>query len=132
MKKMIIFFTLCSLFFLTSCGKDASNEDPRWIKYYAIDWENMEKEYGDVPFRGKDIIPDEESAISVARSILSNISNNYKNNHEDLTGVSVLYVHKYNMWVVSFYHTDPPMMGGGICIALRKDNGQVLRVWATE
>ena len=94
--------------------------------YYDKDWDSSLGTY-----QG-DTIPNPETALAVAQAIYNAIPG------EGSVGripIGVFFDEPEQIWIVSFGY--PPYngvytLGGGCDIALRKSDGQVVRIWFTE
>lgn len=76
-----------------------------------------------------DVMPDAETALRVATIIFSNIRNASEANHEPL---SVFFDEEEEVWIIFFHERDSDMLGGDRNIAIRKQDGKVLRIWSGE
>lgn len=122
-KALISVFILSLILGLTACGKD-KNEHLYWEYIPEYDWTNPELQIK------KDVIPNMECAMDVAQVIYDNL---FKTPEDELVIINAHYIDSHNMWVVSFgYPPEKAIMGGGISIALSKENGEVLSIWPGE
>ena len=80
------------------------------------------------------VIPDKETAISVAVQIFSGMEKG--KTAEKFLPQSVFYDEEDEIWIVLF--TEPikkygvATLGNGCCIAMQKSDGKVLRIWFEE
>ena len=135
MKKLVVMlFVSAMLLSLYGCQQEnieeTVEEHPYWEIMYDDTWKILEERYGDSPLpNGSDIVPDEKAAVAIARAVMENIDPFYRTVHEGLNGVQTIYVHKHNMWIVHFFHADGETLDGGTWIAIRRDTGEVLRIF---
>ena len=121
----ICFLALCALCVVIGISGCAATETPE---------ESFAKEWG---FGGAlhtdDVIPDEETAISVATAIFSNIQK--QPYYSDLVFNRVYYHAENEAWIVLFSpkaEEGTVTAGGGCTIILRKSDGCVLGIVSGE
>ena len=111
--------------FLSGCQKQNWWGDEPFYEtgvYYDKDWD---KEMVGT-YKGN-TIPDKETAIAVASAIQIGIQG------EERAVLQVFYDVEDKIWIVTFVRPSSVMMNGGcISIALRQEDGQVLRIWGGE
>jgi hypothetical protein len=111
--------------FLSGCQKQNWwGDEPLYETgvYYDKDWD---KEMVGT-YKGN-AIPDKETAIAVASAIQIGIQG------EERAVLQVFYDVEDEIWIVTFVRPSSVMMNGGcISIALRQEDGQVLRIWGGE
>lgn len=82
----------------------------------------------------KDVIPNKETAVAVAVQIFNGMEK--KSYAEKYVPQSVFYDEVDGIWIVSFWeenNNDEMITLGNDCsIALKKNNGQILRIWFGE
>lgn len=118
---------LCTLIGICGCSKpETSSETPE---------ESFAKMWG---FGGAlhtdDVIPDEETAISVATAIFGNIQKT-RSYYSDMIFKNVHYHTENEAWIVTFGEEPPEgtvTLGGGCTIILRKSDGCVLGIVSGE
>lgn len=77
----------------------------------------------------KNYIDDADTAQSIADAvILSIVGEEYFNK---LIGVNVAYDKKKELWIVN-RNLGPTTLGGDYTCAIRRSNGEILKVWAGE
>ena len=121
----ICFLALCALCVVIGISGCAATETPE---------ESFAKEWG---FGGAlhtdDVIPDEETAITVATAIISNIQK--RPYYSDLVFSHVSYHAENEAWIVLFSpkaEEGTVILGGGCTIILRKSDGCVLGIVSGE
>lgn len=135
--KKIKFILIIMLFILiTGCNKkqsDAKGDSTVNIEFekgvfYDKDWDEKIGTYQ------QDVIPDKETAIQVATQIFNGMEKNSK--VEKYIPQSVFFDEIDDIWIVSFWEEkgDNEMLtvGDDCSIAIKKKNGQVLRIWFGE
>lgn len=78
----------------------------------------------------EDVIPDEETAVSVATAIFNNLQNN-GTQYSDYVPISTWYHEENQAWIVTFHNAtadDTITLGGGCTVILRKSDACVLGI----
>ena len=123
---VVIFSMLCCF----ACG-NSKNEDVV-IEYESGIYHN--KDWSDpIGTYRNDVIPDEETALEVAKAIYEGMENN--EDEREYVPQHVFYDTQDEVWIVSFWkweNTDIRTVGGCCSIAMQKKDGKVLRIWAGE
>ena len=123
MKKIIrlgfLFTLLSSLICCVGCHKNTDH----------IDWNDNIGTYQ------HPVIPNEEVAVSVANQIFKGMIGNEL--RENYVPQRVIYDEVDEIWVVSFWANDDTddkiiTVGGDCSIAIRKEDGKVLKIWFGE
>ena len=134
--KKILLLLIMLLILITSCNKQQSDmeedfsmniEFERGI-FYNKNWNEKVGTYE------QDVIPDEHTAIEVAIQIFNGMKKNSK--VEKYVPQSVFYDEIDGIWIVSFWEekeVDEMFTVGDDCsIAMKRKDGQVLRIWFGE
>lgn len=131
-KKFLIIFLLLS-FMLIGCAssKNDSNRSDLTISYKSgAFWDkNWDSDIG--TYTGV-AIPNEECAIAVASAIYNAIPGE---DDEGRVPTGVFFDEEEEIWIVSFGrlpYNGVYFLGGDCSIALRKADGQVVRIWFGE
>lgn len=144
MKRLILFLMLSV--FLSACNKNQVSDNQYMDKKIEKDespYANIElkKEAysleleSEVGIYTKDVIPDKETAIAVAIEIFNSMEkSSYAEKYEPQM---VSYDEYEGIWIVSFWETQNPeeemvTIGNDCSIAIRKKDGQILRIWFGE
>ena len=147
--KFVALITLLSVLFISGCSSKFNNDENDSFKYNESmkreedsmnhnevqNYEYQEGIYADKDWDNTfatytgDVIPDKETAISIAAIIFSQIQKN---------GIGQAYVLKNvffdtedSIWILSFGEAAN-IPGSCYNIAIRKQTGEVLRMWAGE
>lgn len=132
--------------FLSACNKNQVSDNQYMDKKIEKDespYANIElkKEAysleleSEVGIYTKDVIPDKETAIAVAIEIFNSMEkSSYAEKYEPQM---VSYDEYEGIWIVSFWETQNPeeemvTIGNDCSIAIRKKDGQILRIWFGE
>ena len=105
--------------------------DGHRIVYWEKTWERQDWEGIYLPLGG-DCIPDIETAIKVSKAILENFRGDY---YKDYVPNCVMYDKVHRIWFVGFIQdTDEGVyvIGGGVMVAIRQDNAEVIKIWIEE
>lgn len=92
--------------------------------YQYKDWDNME-----FAVEG-DCVKDKETAIEIAISITEGFQK-----EGFFTGYvpqSVYFDTEDNIWIVCLYPNEEGYVGSDFCIAIKKDNAEVVKMWVGE
>ena len=93
--------------------------------YYNKNWEEA---YG--TYQGS-AIPNENAAVQVADVIFNNMRKS--STAEGFRPQSVFFDTEDEIWIVSFWEPNNDLSTGNCCsIAIKKNDGKVLRIWFTE
>lgn len=118
---IIILFVGCE-------DKDMSNYDIANKEtgiFYNKNWSEMVGSYT------KDIIPDEETAVKMANIIFKNLQKEGYCKNYSLQ--EIFFDEEDKIWILSYWESTDEMITGSDCsIALKKSNGEVLRIWFGE
>lgn len=124
------------LILITSCNKQQSDTEEDFSMnlefkrgiFYNKNWDEKAGTYQ------QDVIPDEHTAIKVAIQIFNGMKKNSK--MEKYVPQSVFYDENDEIWIVSFWEekeVDEMLTVGDDCsIAMKRKDGQVLRIWFGE
>lgn len=127
---------IMSIILITGCNKSQSDKERETLVnielekgvFYDKDWDEKVGTYQ------QDVIPDKETAIQVATQIYNGMEKNSR--EEKYIPQSVFFDEIDEIWIVSFWEEkgDNEMLtvGADCSIALKKSNGQVLRIWFGE
>lgn len=135
MKKgvLLLLIIVLKVGFLSSCEniKDSSSgiiekEQPtvfyRSGIYSNLNWDEIVETYK------SDVIPDEKTAIEIAKAIFNGMEKSKE--RENHIPNAVFYDEKDEIWIVSFWEdTDKNILGGDCSIAMQKKDGKVLNIW---
>ena len=78
-----------------------------------------------------DAIPDKETAIAVTTAIYNSMKKSKR--EQDWVPQDVFYDEPDGIWIVSFWpDSDVPTLGDCWTIAIRKQDGKVMRIWPQE
>lgn len=136
MKKTSYLLLIIFLILATGCNKvqsdtkgDSSvNIEFKKGTYYDKNWEEETGTYQ------QDVIPDKDTAVKIATQIFNGMEKN--SDMEKYVPQSVFYDEIDGIWIVSFWEKkeDSEMLtvGDDCSIALKRKNGQVLRIWFGE
>ena len=134
MKKSIILLLCIVIVNLTSsCMNVKKNEGDDMTYdsgiYYYKDWDSMDTTYSG------EVVPTKECAIEIATAIFNSMSKSEEMNAYKVS--SVFYDTEDEFWVVTFadYYdeeNDMYILGGGVSIAIQKNDGRVLKIWYGE
>ena len=131
MKKVIIFIVALHLIVLAACTFHIRDNEIRYEsgEYFNKNWDDGIGTYK------KAVIPDEKTALNVARSIFDGMEKS--EDVEKYEAQAVFFDEKDQIWIVSFYQEQqeskvPLTIGGGCDIAIQKSDGKVLRIWFGE
>ena len=107
------------------------------VKFYTGDdpfYDNVRDQFLNWQDFSGNVIPNAETALAIATSIYEAVDKHHE--VEGLVPSSVFYDEDDEIWVVSFDRPNPSqnidISGGGWCIAMRKSDGQVVKIWRTE
>lgn len=127
MKKIFIIVLIMSFCICTACnnGKEEQTVKYQTGIFYDKNWEETVGTYNG------DVIPDEQTAVSVATQIFNAME---KESYTDqFIAKSVFYDEQDSIWIVSFWEKSNEMTLGNDCnIAMQKKDGKVLRIWFGE
>jgi hypothetical protein len=120
----IIILLVVSLLLGCSHNLITTNTDIDYIEgTYGKEWDQIQWTFHE------DAIPDKETAINVANSIMTGMQK-AESKYQGLVIVGLFYDTVDKIWVVSF--SKGPHVLGGMCMALRQDDGCVIKMWAAE
>lgn len=126
---LVVFVIVLSMISCSACGKSQKEND--MIKYesgtfYDKNWSESIGTYS-----GKAVIPDEETALKIAKAIFDGMEKSKE--VQEYVPQSVFYDVQDEVWIVSFWKSSNKITLGGDCnIALQKKDGKVLRIWFGE
>lgn len=125
---VIILFVTVSVCFICCfcCSKKqtvAHNNEVSFDKgiYQNKDWDELKFSVDD------DCVPDKETAISIAESIMAHY--HQKGHFEDFVTQSVFYDTEDEIWIVTFYEPTINQTGSAFNIAIRKNNAEIIKMW---
>ena len=143
MKKAVIIFVFC--FFLTSCAAQGDSlENKSEVESMENQHELIEDKtkyeegvYSDKNWDAiefpieRDCIPDKETAIKVAEIFLLIEKHSNESQNHSYTPAEVFYDIEDMIWIVSFWPYQKGMLipGDSYSIAMRRINGEVLKMW---
>ena len=129
MKFNIIVLTLLILMFLCSCKNQSSVSIPTG-EYNKIDASeyNLNIKVGEGAILG-DYVDNAVTAQSIGDAVIKSIVGEDKFNK--LIGCSVSYDEKNGIWLIN-RNMGPDVAGGDYTCAIRKNNGEILKVWVGE
>lgn len=129
MKRTLVLFTIIlSMVFCSACGNSKKEND--MVKYesgnyHDKNWSETIGTYGGM------VIPDEETALKIAKAIFDGMEKS--KDAKEYVLQSVFYDNQDEIWIVSFGKNSNHIMLGGDCnIAMQKKDGKVLRIWFGE
>lgn len=128
----VLCLAVFSVIVFSSCNnanvKDAETIESQKGIYYNKDWNETVGSYQ------KDVIPDEKTAVSVAKAIFDGMDKS--DAAENFVPQSVFYDEQDEIWIVSFWQkqkdSDKINVGQDCSIAMQKKDGKVLRIWFGE
>ena len=130
MRKILVVLVIALI--VISCSACCTNQkDNEMIKYesgtfYDKNWNEPIGTYS-----GNAVIPDEETALKIAKAIFDGIEKSKE--VQEYVPQSVFYDDQDEIWIVSFGKSSNQITLGGDCnIALQKKDGKVLRIWFGE
>lgn len=131
MKRKLVMMVLI-LIVIYCCSSCANNENESdMIEYESGIYHN--KNWSDTAgtYSGESVIPDEKTALEVAKSIFDGMEKSAE--AQEYVPQHVFYDNQDEIWIVSFWKdTDQFILGGDCSIAMRKEDGKVLRIWFGE
>ena len=77
-----------------------------------------------------DVIPNENTAISIATQIFDSMEKS--NAYDHFKPQAVFYDEQDAVWIVSLYNSEEMHTGGDCNIAMQKRDGKILRIWFGE
>lgn len=128
MRKILIITSCLFLLILIGCkaGGDNIMKDIRYEEgiYQNKNWNEIE-----FPFE-QPCVPDKETAITITNSIMSNFQSD--GHFPNYVAQSIFFDKEDELWIVSYWQEKENYVGADFTIALRKDNGQVVKMWVNE
>lgn len=123
---LVIFLSMISC---SACG-DSKQDENMIIHdsgiYHDKNWNETMGTYS-----GKPVIPNEETAIKIAKAIFDGMEKSKE--AQKYVPQSVFYDNQDEVWIVSFWDNSNHHTTGEDCnIALQKEDGMVLRIWFGE
>lgn len=128
-RTLVVFIIVLSMISCSACGNSKRVND--MIKYESGDFydKNWSETIG--TYIGKAVIPDEETALKIAKAIFDGMGKSKE--VQEYVPQSVFYDNQDEVWIVSFGKNSNQITLGGECnIALQKKDGKVLRIWFGE
>ena len=127
---LVALVIILSVISCTAC-RNNEKENDIIIKYESgvFHDKNWSEDIG--TYRGKTVIPDEETALKIAKAIFDGMEKSKE--AQKFVPQSVFYDNQDEIWIVSFWEKSNQITLGGDCnIALKKTDGKVLRIWFGE
>lgn len=131
MKKIFALLAILSVALLLSAcnGSNKENDTVRYETGVFID-KNWDDTVG--TYKGP-AVPDKETALKIGTAVFDAMEKSEES--QDLTPESVFFDEEDHIWIVTFGKApegNVRILGGGCSIAIREDNGEVVRIWFGE
>ena len=131
MKKLFALLAILSVALLLSAcnGNNKENDTVRYETGVFID-KNWDDTVG--TYKGP-AVPDKETALKIGTAVFDAMEKSEES--RDLTPESVFFDEEDHIWIVTFGKApegNVRVLGGGCSIAIREDNGEVVRIWFGE
>ena len=138
-QKSVLVAIVCMLLTVTFCGCGTQDE----ISFLSGTYEYKDWDQKDFTYTGV-AVPNEQCAIEMATSIVKNLKFEGKiqpsiwaevfnaDYVQELIPQRIFYDEPDGIWIVSFWEKIPEGVkktGTGVNVAIRKEDGKVLRVW---
>ena len=128
-KTLAVLVIILSTISCTACGTSKGEND--MIKYESGNFHDKNWSETVGTYRGKAVIPDEETALKIAEAIFDGMEKS--KDTQEYAPQSVFYDNQDEIWIVSFWKNSNQITIGGECnIAMQKKDGKVLRIWFGE
>lgn len=128
-RTLAVFLIVLSMISCSACEKNKKEND--MIKYESGNFHNKNWNETIGTYSRKAVIPDEETAIKIAKAIFDGMEKSKE--AQEYVPQSVFYDNQDEVWIVSFWKNSNQLTLGGDCnIALQKRDGKVLRIWFGE
>ena len=132
MRRVLVLVVLVIALILISCsacGKSQKQND--MVKFESGTYHNKNWSESIGTYSRKAVVPDEETALKVAKAIFDGMEKSKA--AQKYVPQSVFYDEQDEVWIVSFWESSNQYILGGDCsIALQKKDGKVLRIWFGE
>ncbi len=126
---VVLVIVVLSMISYSACGN--SKKENAMIKYESGNFydKNWSETIG--TYRGDAVIPDEETALKIAKAIFDGMEKS--EDAQQYVPQSVFYDNQDEIWIVSFgKNSNQNTLGGDCNIAMQKKDGKVLRIWFGE
>ena len=130
MKKSIAVVLLLSLI-LSLTGCERSQIEVNYSNIEVTEGIYPNKNWNEIMFPISDpCIPDKETAVSLAQTILVNFQK--KGKFIDYVPQYVFYDTQDHIWIISFWKDIEGYIGASFSIAIKEDDAQVIKMWVDE
>ena len=119
---------ILSIIMLSAC--DHSEKQEPAIQYKSGIYSNKNWDDTTGTYKEGAVIPDAETAVSVATSIYDGMKKSKA--EQEFVPQSVFYDETDEVWIVCFFDSNLDMPGMDCKIAIQKVDGKVLRIWFGE
>lgn len=119
---------ILSIIMLSAC--DHSEKQEPAIQYESGIYDNKNWDDTTGTYNKGAVIPDAETAVRVATAIYDSMEKS--KTAQEFVAQYVFYDEADEVWIVSFFDTNPDTVGMDCSIAIQKVDGKVLRIWFGE
>lgn len=129
MKKIVLLITVIHIMVLFSACESPHKEN-NMIEYESGNYYNKNWDESVGTYQ-KAIVPNKETAIEIAKVIFNGMDKSKE--AQEYIPNSAFYDVQDKVWIVSFgKDANKTTLGGDCCIAIREEDGKVLRIWFGE
>ena len=124
-----VFLIVLSMISCPACGNKNRENDAIQYQSGIFHDKNWDKTIG--TYTGGAVIPDAETAVKIAEAVFDGMKKSQS--ALEYTVQSVFFDTEDEIWIVSFWrNSNEAFLGGDCSIAMRKEDGKVLRIWFGE